>query len=562
MSSSAGTPSTTTNHSYRSNRSYRDVLRDKRVAGLLLGDLLANISTGMILVAMPVQTLRIHGDIPPAIAVGMVEAAPFLLSTVLALGIGLGRLRIPPRTLLLADCVLRALTFTGLGLAAVTDRLTLPLLVGGLLLGAAFRMAGASGRRLLVTSMASESERYGVNGLLGLNSNVALYVLGPVAGGLMVAADGPGAVLFVDACGALLLMACVLRWAPRARSEPQSRPRSKPQSKSELSEPPPAPLESERSESERSEPRSEPQSRSKPQPRPWPESPPESQSEPLSQSRLESPPEPWSESPQSQSRSESPPEPWSESESEPWPERSELWPESESESPPESRLESPPESPSEESTHTRQDESGWRILRRRPVAARLLVVVFFFNFLYMPVEVALPLYVQGTLHSGASGLGLLWSALGVGAIAGAALVNLMRGLPQRHLLITIIGLWALCPIALATTDNLTAAMIVFALGGLVWAPFTPVAYSFLQSDLRPSEQQPVVTLWTTGSTIAAPLGLVAGGPLIQLTGTDTGLVVSGLLTLLLVPLAAATVLTRGQTAVETSRRAPGATTRQ
>ncbi|MET9241174.1 MFS transporter [Nonomuraea sp. NPDC003709] len=548
MSSSVGTPSTTTNHSYRSNRSYRDVLRDKRVAGLLLGDLLANISTGMILVAMPVQTLRIHGDIPPAIAVGMVEAAPFLLSTVLALGIGLGRLRLPPRTLLLADCVLRALTFTGLGLAAVTDRLTLPVLVGGLLLGAAFRMAGASGRRLLVTSMAGESERYGVNGLLGLNSNVALYVLGPVAGGLMVAADGPGAVLFVDACGALLLMACVLRWAPRARSKPQSRPRSKPQSRPR-SEPQPK---SERSEPERSEPRSEPQSRSKPQPRPWPESPPESQSESLSQSQsqLESPPEPWSESPpqsQSQSRSQSR-------------SRSESPPESPSESPSES--ESRSESPPEESTHTRQDESGWRILRRRPVAARLLVVVFFFNFLYMPVEVALPLYVQGTLHSGASGLGLLWSALGVGAIAGAALVNLMRGLPQRHLLITIIGLWALCPIALATADNLTAAMIVFALGGLVWAPFTPVAYSFLQSDLRPSEQQPVVTLWTTGSTIAAPLGLVAGGPLIQLTGTDTGLVISGLLTLLLVPLAAATVLTRGQTAVETSRRAPGATTRR
>ncbi|MEV4362487.1 MFS transporter [Nonomuraea sp. NPDC049625] len=542
MSNPAGAPSTTANRSYRSNRSYRDVLRDKRVAGLLLGDLLANISTGMILVAMPVQTLRIHGDIPPAIAVGMVEAAPFLLSTVLALGIGLGRVRTPPRTLLLADCVLRALTFTGLGLAAVTDRLTLPVLVGGLLLGAAFRMAGASGRRLLVTSMASESERYGVNGLLGLNSNVALYVLGPVAGGLMMAADGPGAVLFVDACGALLLMACVLRWAPRARSKPQSRPRSKPQSKpqskSERSEPPPAPpLESERSEPERSEPRSEPQSRSKPQPKPWPESPPESPPEP--QSQLDSPPEPWSESKL-------------------WSEQSEPWPESELESPPES----PSESPSEESTHMRQDESGWRILRRRPVAARLLVVVFFFNFLYMPVEVALPLYVQGTLHSGASGLGLLWSALGVGAIAGAALVNLMRGLPQRHLLITIIGLWALCPIALATAGNLTAPMIVFALGGLVWAPFTPVAYSFLQSDLRPSEQQPVVTLWTTGSTIAAPLGLVAGGPLIQLTGTDTGLVISGLLTLLLVPLAAATVLTRGQTAVETSRSAPGTTTRQ
>ncbi|MFI7133275.1 hypothetical protein ACIBQ1_46905 [Nonomuraea sp. NPDC050153] len=78
MARSAGTSSATPN------RSYRDVLRDKRVAGLLLGDLLANIGTGMIIVAMPVQTLRVHGHIPPAIAVGMVEAAPFILSTVRA----------------------------------------------------------------------------------------------------------------------------------------------------------------------------------------------------------------------------------------------------------------------------------------------------------------------------------------------------------------------------------------------------------------------------------------------------------------------------------------------
>jgi hypothetical protein len=67
------------------NRAYRDVLRNRHVAGLLLGDLLASAGTGMIIVAMPVQTLSIHGNVPSAIAIGLVEAAPFLLSTVLAL---------------------------------------------------------------------------------------------------------------------------------------------------------------------------------------------------------------------------------------------------------------------------------------------------------------------------------------------------------------------------------------------------------------------------------------------------------------------------------------------
>jgi len=68
------------------NRSYREVLRDRHVAGLLLGDLLANVGTGMIIVAMPVQTLSLHGGVPKAIAIGLVEAAPFVLSTVLAVG--------------------------------------------------------------------------------------------------------------------------------------------------------------------------------------------------------------------------------------------------------------------------------------------------------------------------------------------------------------------------------------------------------------------------------------------------------------------------------------------
>lgn len=398
------------------NQSYREVLRDRRLAGLLLGDLLASAGTGMIIVAMPVQTLSIHGSVPKAIAIGMVEAAPFVLSTLLALAIGLGRVRVPPRTLLIADCVSRALTFTTLGVMAVTRNLTLPMLIGGLLLGAVFRMAGSSSRRLLATSIAGESGQFAVNGLLGLNATFALYIVGPVLGGLIVATTGAGVALFADACGALILLAAVLMAVRQRTADAPQRPQVR--------------------------------------------------------------------------------------------------------------------------------ESGWRILRRRPVAARLLFVEFFFNFFYMPIEVALPLYVRERLDADASALGLMWGALGVGAFAGAALVNRLRDLPQRHVLIVIIGLWAFCPIALAFVGNLTLALVVFGLGGLVWAPFTPVAYSFLQSGLRSDEQQQVVTLWTTGATVAAPLGLAAGGPLIELAGSTGGLALSGALTLALLPVAALAVLKR------------------
>lgn len=113
------------------NLSYREVLRSNpRVAGLLLGDLPANVGTGTLLVAMPVQALSIHGSVPKAIA--MVEAAPFVLSTILALAIGLAVL---------------------------------------------------SSRRLLATSTTGVPGRFAVNGLLGLNATFALYIVGPVLGG-------------------------------------------------------------------------------------------------------------------------------------------------------------------------------------------------------------------------------------------------------------------------------------------------------------------------------------------------------------------------------------------
>ncbi|WP_020524944.1 MFS transporter [Catelliglobosispora koreensis] len=403
------------------NLSYREALRDRRVAGLMLGDLLANAGTGMLIVAMPVQTLSIHGSLPKAVAIGLVEAAPFILATVLALSIGLGRVRIPPRTLLVADCVLRALTFAALGFLAITERLTLPVLIGGLLFGSVFRMAGASSRRLLATSIAGERGQFAVNGLLGVNATFALYIVGPVLGGIIVATTGAGTALFFDALGALILLGAVLVSVPATTAK------------------------------------------------------------------------------------------------------------------------------AVRETHAgtaRAPESGWSILRRRPVAVQLLIVTFFFNFFYMPIEIVLPLYVGETLGTDASGLGLMWGALGLGAFAGAALVNQLRNLPQRHVLIAIIGLWAACPIALALTSDLTVALVVFGLGGLVWAPFTPVAYSFLQAGLREDEQQQVVTLWTTGSAVAGPLGLIIGGPLIALAGITGGLVVSGVLTLLLLPIAALAVLRR------------------
>lgn len=181
--------------------------------------------------------------------------------------------------------------------------------------------------------------------------------------------------------------------------------------------------------------------------------------------------------------------------------------------------------------------SGLQILRQTPISFRLLMVVILFNLLYMPVVVALPLHVGDRLGGGAGSLGAIWSGFGAGALVGAIATNRLRRIPERTLLISIIAAWgiSLTPLAFATNTNV--AVLSFALGGLIYAPFTPVAYSYVQSRLSADEQQPVIALWTAGVTLASPIGLLIGGPLVSAVGPQRGLLISSVSTIALSVLA-------------------------
>jgi Transmembrane secretion effector len=391
------------------NLSYLEVLRNGRLAALLASDFATFVGAGMVIVALPLQTLRIHGPVPAALAIATVETSTYLLGVIVAFGLGLSHVRLPPRALLIADCLLRMVFVGGLGALALTGSLTLWVLAGGLLIGSALRLVGSSSRRLLATGMAGPDGLFAVNGLLGTGSNFALYIVGPVLGGVIAATVGPGVALLFDA-GFSLALAVVVLVAVPARAAV--------------------------------------------------------------------------------------------------------------------------------STGEDVPASGWRIMRRSWVITRLLVVVFTFNLLYMPVEVALPLLVQGPLSAGGTALGVLWSGFGVGALLGALGMDRLRRIRQRTLLLAIIGGWGASVLLLAFAPTVALAVAAFSLGGLIWAPFTPVVYSFVQSMLDADEQQPVVMVWTAGSAVAGPIGLALGGPLVNQAGPRGGLAVSALLTLALVPLAA------------------------
>jgi MFS family permease len=181
--------------------------------------------------------------------------------------------------------------------------------------------------------------------------------------------------------------------------------------------------------------------------------------------------------------------------------------------------------------------SGFAIMRRIPVVVRLAFVVFLFDLFYGPIEVALPLLVTDELGGDGGSYGALWTAFGLGSLVGALLINQLRRVRPQTLLVSVIGGWAACAAAVSLAPNLIVAGAALALGGAIYGPFLAVAYTLLQGYLSPDEQQPVFALWAAGITVALPVGLTVGGPLVTTAGPRGGILVSAVITALLVPAA-------------------------
>ncbi len=170
------------------------------------------------------------------------------------------------------------------------------------------------------------------------------------------------------------------------------------------------------------------------------------------------------------------------------------------------------------------------IARSKPLAGLLALTVVYF-FLYGPVEVALPLYVTGPLHGGASLLGLFWTVFGIGATLGSIVAGLTRRLPVWPvLLIAVIG-WgaALAPLGLLSLT--VPALACFAAGGLLYAPYPALSATLFQRESPEWLLSQVLAARGALTVLAAPLGTALGGPLTAWLGAQHTLLASAAATM-------------------------------
>ncbi|MFV8184244.1 MFS transporter [Streptomyces spinosirectus] len=176
---------------------------------------------------------------------------------------------------------------------------------------------------------------------------------------------------------------------------------------------------------------------------------------------------------------------------------------------------------------------GLAQLRARPELLGLLTLTWFFNFLYGPVEVALPLHVTDDLHAPGTLLGLYWMLFGVGAVLGSLAVGALRQLPLWPVTVTIVIAWGLTllPFGLDTPTPLTVAC--FTLGGVIYGPFVALSMTLLQAKSPPQHLSVMLAANSAVLLTASPLGTALGGPLTATLGASTTIGASGLATVAL-----------------------------
>lgn len=184
----------------------------------------------------------------------------------------------------------------------------------------------------------------------------------------------------------------------------------------------------------------------------------------------------------------------------------------------------------------RAAESGFRLLRRHDLLG-LIVLTWLFFFLYGPVEDALPVYVAHDLHAHARLLGFYWASFGVGALTSTLLTGALRGRATRTVVLLIVAGWGACliPFAFAPT---AVTLACFALGGVVYGPFTPLTFALFQSITSTANLPSVLAARSAALIVASPLGTAIGGPLVAGLGAGWTLTASGGATVLLAAIAA------------------------
>lgn len=193
-----------------------------------------------------------------------------------------------------------------------------------------------------------------------------------------------------------------------------------------------------------------------------------------------------------------------------------------------------------------QLREGLRYVRRRRDLVLTMVLIFVFGTFGLNFAITCALMAKQVFHHGASGYGLLSTALAVGACTGAVLATRRTKRPSALFLLGMAAIFSVAEIATGLMPSfwLTSAALVPT--GLAMLSVTTAANSHVQLGVAPTMRGRVMALYLMCFMGGTPFGAPLVGWLAEVAGPRWGMTGGGLVCLLSVAgLAAWTARQRG-----------------
>lgn len=173
---------------------------------------------------------------------------------------------------------------------------------------------------------------------------------------------------------------------------------------------------------------------------------------------------------------------------------------------------------------------GFRYVRSTPDIVLIMIVVGMLGTFGYNFQVVAPLLAKYQLHAGATGLGVLMAALGVGAVLGG-LIAAYKGKPGRILLLSAAACFSVLQFGLALSAwQWLSAVLMFAIGmfGVLFMTSANTSLQLLVPEAMRGRVMGMYILLFIGTT---PIGSSVIGQLAEAVGVrDTILAMGGLCT--------------------------------
>jgi DHA3 family macrolide efflux protein-like MFS transporter len=179
---------------------------------------------------------------------------------------------------------------------------------------------------------------------------------------------------------------------------------------------------------------------------------------------------------------------------------------------------------------------GFRYVAARPGMMTFLLTVAIFNALLMPMSILLPEYATASLRGDARWYGFLLAAISAGAIAGCAVVGAAKldGPSRRAALIASLAALAVALAVLGQIEVRWIGLAIVFATGVLTAIVNVLALSIIQRGTASEFRGRIVGLHAMLTRLLAPIALVGGGVVADMTGRNVPVVfgVCGALALL------------------------------